>query len=432
MRRERGRGPERGEKECRTSVDAASAVYCCLARARTGIHTSGVLCLFARIIRLSELLANKHSSRPSLTEAFMSIVLKAFHCGLEAQPLRLAFKLLSCALQLTCTLFVLASITRAQQPTPTAQQERPRRVLPPEQEEEAGDVVRIDTDLIMVDVSVTDAQGKPVRYLRPQDFKLYEDGVERPIAFFNMEKRDTGTRPVAIVFALDVSGSMTPEELQRLGNAMTVFSKKLSERPAVFAVMSFGMKVKTIQGFTSDAQKLERAFERVARDPNGLSTHTYDAVDDAVRLLVNKAPRTRERRLMKRAVVVVTDGFPVGDTVSSRTVIERANTADVSVYTVTLPSYSRLIASTDRPPLPTPLDVSGLAEMTGGTSVYATDRDFDSLFRALAEEVTSTYVLAFYPSEEKRRDGRLHTIRIEAPPGLTVRQSRPGYKSNDK
>ncbi|MBA3806566.1 MAG: hypothetical protein H0X14_12755, partial [Acidobacteria bacterium] len=111
---------------------------------------------------------------------------------------------------------------------------------------------------------------------------------------------------------------------------------------------------------------------------------------------------------------------------------ERANAADVSVYTVTLPSYSRLIASTDRPPLPTPLDVSGLAEMTGGTSVYATSRDFDSLFRALAEEVTSNYVLAFYPTEVKRRDGRLHTIRIEAPPGLTVHQSRPGYKNNYK
>jgi hypothetical protein len=42
-------------------------------------------------------------------------------------------------------------------------------------------------------------------------------------------------------------------------------------------------------------------------------THTI-AVDDAVRLLVRNAPRTRERRLMKRAVLVVTDGFPVGDT----------------------------------------------------------------------------------------------------------------------
>jgi VWFA-related protein len=345
----------------------------------------------------------------------------------------LRWLLLCAALLFTCALVAAPSRARAQQPQPP--QERPRRVLPPAetpQGETADEVVKIDTDLIMVDVAVTDAQGQPVRHLRPSDFKLYEDGIERPIAFFNVEKRDDASRPIALVFALDVSGSMTPEEMERLRGAMGIFSKRLAERPAVFAVMSFGMNVKTIQGFTGDPQKMDRAFDRIARDSNGLSTHAYDAVDDAIRLLVRKAPRTRERRLMKRAVILVTDGFPVGDTVAPRTVIERANAADVSIYTVTLPSYSRLLASTERPPLPTPLDVSGLAEMTGGTSAYATDRDFDALFRALAEEVTSTYILAFYPSEGKRHDGRQHTIRIEAPPGLTVRQSRPGYKSSDK
>ena len=69
---------------------------------------------------------------------------------------------------------------------------------------------------------------------------------------------------------------------------------------------------------------------------------------------------------MKRAVLVVTDGFPVGDTVKPETVIERANAADVSVFVVTLPSYSRVMASATQTPLPTPLDVSGLAELTGG------------------------------------------------------------------
>jgi len=152
-----------------------------------------------------------------------------------------------------------------------------------------------------------------------------------------------------------------------------------------------------------------------------------------VRLLQRNAPRTLDRRLLKRAVVVVTDGFPVGDTVHPSTVIERANQAEVSVYTVTLPSYTRLLASNapERAPLPTPLDVSGLVEKTGGTNFYATAKDYDPLFKALAEEVTSTYVLAFYPPEEKRRDGRLHTIRVEGPRGLSVRQNRTTYKSRE-
>jgi VWFA-related protein len=226
---------------------------------------------------------------------------------------------------------------------------------------------------------------------------------------------------------------MTTEEMMKVRLALRSFSAQLSTHPVVYAVMTFGMRVKTVQKFTKDPDKLDEAIERLERDaPNGLSTHTYDAVDDAIRLLVRNAPRTREHRLMKRAVLVVTDGFPVGDTVAAKTVIERANAADVSIFVVTLPSYSRMLASSSQEPLPTPLDVSGLAELTGGRNVYATERDYGPLFRALAEEVTSAYVLAFYPPEEKRRDGQMHTIRVEGPRGLTLRQSRVEYKAPGK
>jgi len=327
---------------------------------------------------------------------------------------------------------------QSQQPQSDAppMQQRPRRVasLPPPQDDD--EILRVETDLVLVDVSVTDAAGRPVRNLKAEDFKIYDEGVERPIAFFNVEKQRGAPRPVAIVFAVDVSGSMSAGEMERLTSAMRIFTRRLSNRNSLFAVMSFGMKVRVLQPFTNNEQQLERAFVRLSREPNGLSTHTYDAVDDAIRLLVRHAPRTRDRRLLKRAVVVVTDGFPVGDTVAPKTVIERANAAEVSVYTVTLPSFSRLFASRGvggstgdnaHAPLPTPLDVSGLAEKTGGTNVYATQKDFDPLFQALAEEVTSSYILAFYPPEEKRRDGRFHPISITAPSGLNVRQSRPGY-----
>src|SRR5947199_2354766 len=189
------------------------------------------------------------------------------------------------------------------------------------------------------------------------------------------------------------------------------------------------MRVKTIQTFTNDREKLERAFDRLAHEPNGMSTHTYDAVDDAVRMLVHHGPLVREHRLMKRAVVVITDGFPVGDTVSPETVIERANAADASIYVVTMPSFTHLLASAQMTPLPTPLDVSGLVEKTGGRSVYANQQDLGPLFRAIAEEVAAAYVLGFYPPVENRKDGKLHTIRIEGPAGLTLRQSRAGYQS---
>ena len=328
---------------------------------------------------------------------------------------------------LACAALYSPPPQRAQQPPRSAP---PAEVLPDDKDE----IYRVDTDLVLLDAMVTDTAGRPVRGLQAQDFKLFEDGVERPLAFFSVERRGGVRRPVAVVFALDVSGSMTGEELTRLGDAMHVFSERLADRASAFAVMTFGMRVRVLQNFTNDPRKFEHALDRLPRDESGLSTHAYDAVDDAIRLLAREAPRTRERQLLKRAVVLITDGFPVGDTVAPKTVIERANAAGVSIYTVTLPSFSRLLASNEsaHAPLPTPLDVSGLVEKTGGTSVYATDKDFGPLFHALAEEVTSAYVLAFYPPVEKRRDGRFHNIRIEAPAGLTVRQSRPGYQSSDK
>jgi hypothetical protein len=91
-----------------------------------------------------------------------------------------------------------------------------------------------------------------------------------------------------------------------------------------------------------------------------------------------------------------------------------------------------MLPASTQTPLPTPLDVSGLADLTGGRSVYAEENNYESLFRLLAEEVTSAYVLAFYPPEEKRRDGQFHNIRVEGPSSLTLRQSRPGFQAEGK
>src|SRR5918992_5337786 len=158
----------------------------------------------------------------------------------------------------------------SQQP---AQQERPRRVMPTE--DDPQDVIRIDTDLVPINVVVTDAKGRLVRNLKKDDFKLFEDGVERKIESFNLERVAGAPSPLAVVFALDVSGSMTGEEVRRVTAAMREFSQRLAGHPAVFGVMSFGMRVKTLQTLTADPQKLERAYERLTQEPNGMSTHAY-------------------------------------------------------------------------------------------------------------------------------------------------------------
>ena len=288
------------------------------------------------------------------------------------------------------------------------------------------EVVRVETELIPFEVTVSDKNGNPVRNLQAGDFKIIEDGSERRTDFFQpITKSDSG-RPLSIVFTLDVSGSMTPQELEKLRGAMQTFIDRLADYNSYFAVTVFGMNVKTIQSFTNRPDKLERIFDRLVRDADGLSTHAYDAVDDAIRMIVKKSPPKLNERFPKRAVIVVTDGFPVGDVVSPATVIERANNSETSVYSVILPSFSRL-QQTNKP-LPTPLEVSGLIERTGGKSFYATDKNFEDLFKSLAEEITASYAIAFYPTESNRDDGKFHQVKIESTKGYLIKQNRLGYK----
>ncbi len=291
----------------------------------------------------------------------------------------------------------------------------------------SDDVIRIETELIPFEVTVTDKSGVPVRGLEAKDFKIFVNGDERHIDFFEPLKKTDEGRPLAVVFALDVSGSVTPVELLEIRNALQNFTTRLADYNSYFAVMTFGMQVKTLQSFTNRPDKLEKTFDKLLREQDGLSTHAYDAVDDAIRLLKKKSPPTVMNKIPKRAVILITDGFPVGDTVSPKTVIERANQAETTVYSVLLPSFSRL--QMDKKPLLTPLEASGLLEKTGGRAFYATQKNFEPLFKSLAEELTSSYVLAFYPNTENRAPGKFNEVKIEVSGDFQIKQNRKGFEA---
>ncbi len=285
-------------------------------------------------------------------------------------------------------------------------------------------VIRVATELATFEVAVTDLNDKPVQGLKAEDFRIFENGVERGIDFFQPIVDNEKRRPLLTVFALDVSGSMTNEELDRLRSAIEEFAFRLSDPQSYFAITSFAMDVKRLQSFSNRPDRIKRSFERIKRDRYGLSTHAYDAVDDAIRMIKN-APRSIRGQVPKRSVVVISDGFPVGDVVSPKTVIERANTAEVSVYSVLMPSYSRLQGS--KRPILTPFEASGLVEQTGGINLFATKKDLEPLFRELAERVGGTYAVAFYPIDKKDSSDEFRTVRVESTRGHKVSQNRPGY-----
>jgi VWFA-related protein len=287
-------------------------------------------------------------------------------------------------------------------------------------------VVRVDTELAEFEVLVEDKNGKPVHGLRAADFRIFENGRAQRIDFFQPVRSGVKTRPMVIVFAVDVSGSMTPAELEKLRTAINGFVDRFGDYESYFSLIAFAMEVKKIQSFTNRPDALRRSLTKLDHDQDGRSTHAFDAVDASIRMIDKNTPRTLNGRAPKRAVILITDGFPVGDTVAPETVIERANNVGVSVYSIILPSFSPI--QRDAKPIMTLLEASGLVKRTGGSSMVAIDNNYEPLFDALAAEITSSYALAYYPEENRIGENPKRSVVIESVKGYKIKQNRTSFE----
>jgi len=303
--------------------------------------------------------------------------------------------------------FALCATTAAQKQN--APEQRPALTL------------RLDTDLVTIDVTAIDKNGNYVRDLRADELEVYEDGKLRTIDFFAVTDEAALSRPLAVVFALDFSGSLKPVEKVTLREAAMKFTE-LMQGDSVFAALAFNYQVKVLQNFTGDARKLERAFTKNDRFEG--STRIYDAIDRAITMLHRSAPRTRKNRPVRRVIVVISDGFDSASVIDRRELARRANGAGVTVYSITLPSYM-LSPTQSGQRVITPLDATRVVAATGGRDFAADAGDFTPVFKALAEEIRASYALAYYPD---LRDGKHHELRVKTSrPGVQLRVNRNGY-----
>jgi Ca-activated chloride channel homolog len=289
------------------------------------------------------------------------------------------------------------------------------------------DVIKLKADLVTVDATVTDKNGNFIRNLKADDFAVYEDGVAQKLDFFEASEQAALTRPLAVVVAIDTSGSIKPEEIQRQREATENFVR-LVRPESVFAVIAFNSETRVLQDFTSDPRKISNAFQKIGEVTG--SSRIFGSIDKAVAML-KRAPRFRQGRRLRRVVIVLTDGYDNVSPPEQSDLIRRANDAEVTVFSITLPSYMPGGPSDKR--VMTLLDVSRIVPMTGGADFSADTRDFAPVFKSIAEEIRSGYTLAYYPPEASRRDGRIHQIRIECKrPGTIIRASRTSYQAPAK
>lgn len=283
--------------------------------------------------------------------------------------------------------------------------------------------IRLQTDLVTIDATVTDKDGNFIRNLKAEDFVLYEDGEQQKLDFFEANEQATMTRPLAVVMAIDTSGSIKPEEIVRQREATESFMR-LVRPDSIFAIIAFNSDVRVLQDFTSDPKKISQAFQKIGSVTG--SSKIFGSIDRAVSML-KRAPHFRGGRRLRRVVIVLTDGYDNVSPPDQPDLIKRANDAEVTVYSITLPSYMPGVGPAQR--IMTLLDVSRIVPLTGGVDFSADAKDFTPVFKTIAEEIRSSYTLAYYPSEKNRRDGRLHQIQVECKRvGAIIRASRSSYQ----
>jgi len=272
------------------------------------------------------------------------------------------------------------------------------------------DVVRVNTDLVVLNVTVTDKNGQYVKALKKSDFKVYEDGKEVPasaIASFAFQDA-----PYAAVVLLDSSGSMeTRFSLAR--SAAIRFLDGLREED-VAAVYRFDSKVERVQEFSAGRDLAPIAY---AIRTKGMTT-LNDAIVEASKALTDR-PEPR------RAIVVLSDGMDTYSKASSDKAVESALAVGASIFAVDMsaldsPGFANRQSAAS---------LKGFADKTGGRFVATGGGQvLRDAFAGIADELGHQYTIAYRPSNTTR-DGKWRTLEVKVDrEDLTVR-SRKGYRA---
>lgn len=272
--------------------------------------------------------------------------------------------------------------------------------------QDADDVIRVRTDLVAVPLTVTDARGRRIAGLTADDFVLTSDAGNAKIDYFA-----SGTDRVALLFALDTSGSARETIRQQREAAGALYAKFGSSSRV--AVLRFGDVVRLIVPFTTNTAAAQDAFNFDAKQNAG--TAIFDAAATAVRAFDGSGGFSTERRI----VILMSDGLDTLSSAKYQAVIDSARSRGVSFYVVHFLLFSPIEGRLA--PRPPSKGFRELADQTGGryfrigNAKTALDPrakiDLTRVFQAIEDDLRGQYVMGFYPGEAAR-DNRFHPVTI--------------------
>lgn len=261
---------------------------------------------------------------------------------------------------------------------------------------QAPSTIKVDTDLVLLNVAVTDEKGQAVSGLQKTHFKVFEDGVEHSINFFSLEKA-----PVSWALVLDRSGSMS-EMIGNVYRAAVHVVDEGSEDDEAF-VVTFSETSELASDFVSDRRKLRDSVE-------GLRAGGGTALWDAVAFALDHLKHGQHR---KKVMVVITDGEDNHSRLNLRDLVRRVEEEDVLIYTVGMfesDGLSRLFGANRS----MRKQLARLAEATGAQAHFPSNiEQCEAAMAAIARDVSWQYQLGYYPTN-RTRDGRWRKIKVVA------------------
>jgi len=306
----------------------------------------------------------------------------------------------------------------------------PSAPLTSPEEIDEGDIVRVDTELVTLNVSVIDrGTNRGLKGLVKSDFKLFEDGVEQQLTQF-----ESANAPFNLVLVIDLSLS-TQEKIGLIREAALQFVA--AARPADrIGIVTFTHDPVIVSRLTSDRAALRERINAIEK-PRG-STNVYDSVAFVMDEIFKDAKDSR-----RNAIVLMSDGLDStmpnvpgpGSTVSYNELLSRAREFDGVLYSLWLnveTEYSSL----------SPLDIQGetydlahdqmegLSDAGGGL-FYEVEKleDLAGAYERGVADLGTVYSLSYRPSN-RLRDGKWRAIRVSVAQQNAVARGKRGYYAN--
>ncbi len=295
-------------------------------------------------------------------------------------------------------------------------------VPPPSGLSAQTDTLRVQVSLVTVGVRVTDKAGREVPGLRAEDFRVLEDGVRQPIAFFSGEEQ-----PLSFGILLDRSQSMGEAEKLSRARAAAQLLIRCGHADSELFFLPFDHTVPDPPEFTADR---DRVMQEIRATSAGGGTSLYDAI-------VRGLERAATARHPRQVLVVITDGADQHSRCTLDQVIHRLHRSQVQMYLIGYfapeedeafrlggPTVSLIDGTTiDNPRVV----FERLAAESGAEAFFPTSQEaLQRIAEAISIDLRTQYTLAYYPPDPSQVD-RYRRIRVEVRrKGVNVR-ARRGY-----